>query len=187
MLIEAVPSISSKPQGFAGYHAIPIGFYWPGQGGIYAGSIRGSCSSYHLIVPLYGQAEFAPCQWEHDTPLAASPDDGRANTRAMLANGHALAKQVSALEIDGHRDFYIPAKRELALCEINLAHLFQATQYWSSTQCGRDYAWALSFDSGTLNDWPKKLEFHAKAVRRINYTCLAKHRIETKRNIAYEG
>ncbi|MDX3906482.1 MAG: hypothetical protein QHC78_12405 [Pigmentiphaga sp.] len=160
---------------------VPIGHYWPGEGGVYAGTLRADWGSYHLIVPLADCADLCPHALEVDEALATSVTDGLANTRELLAS-HAPAREIAALEIDGHQDFYIPSKRELAMCEINLSHLFMPSPYWSSTQCGRDYAWALSFDSGAMHDWPKTLEFRTKAVRRvvsgISTNCNNKHQLQ---------
>ena len=159
-----------------------IGTYWPEQGGTYAGTIRGQNGQpdYHLIVAS-GQQENVEALAALDKPLefggygkdiagARSFADGAANTRALLDSGHEhpAAKAVSALTINGHSDYYLPAAGELRLLHTNVPELFKKDGwYWSSTQYSPGYAWAQVFEDGLSYIDRKYDEFRAVAVRRL--------------------
>jgi hypothetical protein len=151
-----------------------IGEVCPGQGGVYAGLMRGENGKpdYHLIVPTDPAASVNEIAWggyDHDEDGAKSDFDGLANTRALCESSvdHPAAEWAAALVIEGHGDFYLPARRELSLCYANVPELFEKAWYWSSTQSSRSTAYAQTFDDGHQSPRDKGYEGRARAVRRI--------------------
>ena len=125
--------------------AIPaIGQPWPGQGGIYAGVVRGRDGGpdYHLIV---AEEDRNDIKWKPAMEWAAG------------------------LRIDGHNDFTLPWRAEQAILFGNVPELFQTTWYWSREQPAElgAFAWYQSFDVGHQYDCRKTGEFRARAVRRL--------------------
>ena len=122
-----------------------IGQVWPGQGGVYMGIMRGEDGGpdYHLVV----EKEF----------------DEYLDWKDAMA-------QAAKVEADGHKDFVLPTRYELALCFANRCELFEKDWYWSSSQHAGDgsYAWMQVFGNG-LQDWLLKSgRSRARVVRRIN-------------------
>ena len=158
-----------------------IGEAWPSQGGVYAGMMRGENGQpdYHLIVPtvdphaVVEQAEIEEIKWGStgkEETAATSERDGLANTRALIAsdNDHPAARWASNLELYGHRDWYLPARRELALCYATVPELFQKSgYYWSSSQFSANGAWARCFAYGYQLVDRKVHALRARAVRRF--------------------
>lgn len=133
----------------------PIGAYWPGQGGFYAGITRGDegQGDRHLIVAT---ADASPkrLQFGNYGTLIDGIDserDGAANTLALVAHGgHPAAEACAAYTADGHTDFYLPSRRELALCFANVGDTFDTSGwYWSSTQLSRNGAFGQDFEYGS--------------------------------------
>lgn len=121
-----------------------IGDIWLGEGGIYAGVMRGRDGGpdYHLIVgPEYDGA----LQWQPAMEWAAG------------------------LEVDGHKDFTLPYRNEQALLFANVPELFKREYYWSREQRAEvaDYAWGHNFDHGDQGFWLKDDTNRARAVRRV--------------------
>jgi hypothetical protein len=120
-----------------------IGAYWTGQGGIYAGIMRGreGAPDYHLIV---GGA-VGSMEWGKAMDAAAS------------------------MEIDGHKDFTLPFRAEQALQFANVPDLFEQEYYWSCEQHADDaaYAWLQNFGNGGQYYWGKDGKLRARAVRRL--------------------
>ncbi|MYM31512.1 DUF1566 domain-containing protein [Duganella sp. CY15W] len=88
-------------------------------GGYYTGIITVDGKRYALISAgaegdLHGAWSLA------DVEGATSRNDGHANTRAMAMAGSGLAAQAFALDIGGHRDWYIPSRDEQELQYRNL-------------------------------------------------------------------
>lgn len=151
-----------------------IGQPWPGQGGIYAGLMRGENGTpdYHLIVPTSPTAAVDVIPWgSHGKSEdgAISDADGLANTRALVdsKHSHPAAEWAACLEVDEHRDFYLPARRELRLCWVNVPELFPEGWHWSSTQYSPHFAWLQVFGGGDQSLVHEDIEFRARAVRRI--------------------
>jgi hypothetical protein len=121
-----------------------IGSVWPGQGGIYAGIVRGDDGEpdYHLIV---GGEDKASINWN---------------------NAVAWAKTV---ECDGHQDFGLPKRNEQAVLFGNTPELFQKEWYWSCEQYASDSygAWGQDFYGGYQGDCLKSYGCRARAVRRL--------------------
>jgi len=158
-----------------------IGEAWPSQGGVYAGMMRGENGQpdYHLIVPsvdphaVVEQAEIKEIKWGSagkEETAATSERDGLANTRALIAsdNDHPAARWASNLELYGHRDWYLPARRELALCYATVPELFEKSgYYWSSSQYSAYNAWRQDFAYGGQDFGHKGYALRARAVRRF--------------------
>ena len=148
-----------------------IGSIWPGQGGVYAGLIRGEDGqpNHHLVVAIADAGKLKGEWGNYGNAItgAESRNDGLANTKAMADAGSKLAKAALSLEIEGHADFYLPAQAELMLCFANAREHFDKEWHWSSTQYSAYYAWAQYFSTGNVNDHVKVNEFRARAVRRI--------------------
>lgn len=151
-----------------------IGQYWQGQGGFYAGLMRGQGGQpdYHLVVAAADAGEVKAIAWGgkgESEPVAESEWDGQANTTALLnsAKSHPAAEWVGALVIEEHRDFYLPSRRELRLCWVNVPEQFAKEWYWSSTQYSPITAWGQNFGVGSQGDVPKGNELRARAVRRV--------------------
>ena len=158
-----------------------IGETWSTQGGVYAGMMRGENGQpdYHLIVPtidphaVVEQAEIEEIKWGgagKEETVATSERDGLANTRALIAsdNDHSAARWASNLELYGHRDWYLPARRELALCCATVPELFEKSgYYWSSSQGSANDAWVQGFAGGGQDVGHKDYALRARAVRRF--------------------
>ena len=127
---------------------------------------------YALIVPHGAEAQAKDIAWGgygDDEPAAACMYDGLANTQAIIASGLECpaAQACVAADIDGHADWYLPSRRELALCYANVPDLFKETWYWSSTQDSGNYAWGQYFTFGHQGGGSKKFEGRVRLVRRI--------------------
>ena len=153
----------------------PIGSYWLGQGGIYAGMVRGENGTpdYHLIVPTDSSAQVEEITWGaygESESGATNLRDGQANTKALLdsKHDHPAAQWASGLSIEGHGDWYLPARHELRLCYLNVPEPFNTEGwYWSSTQCSPGTAWFQGFVVGLQHYNRKDDALRARAVRRV--------------------
>lgn len=148
-----------------------IGDYWPGQGGFYAGDMRGDDGTvYGLIVSDCDVAKDAgTAKWGPEGQHQLSEWDGLANTQALGAS-HAAAKLATTHSADQHSDFYLPARRELQLACATVPHLFGTDGwYWTSTPRSEDYAWAVDFEYGRTNGNVRDDEFRVRPVRRFIY------------------
>lgn len=145
-----------------------IGEYLTTEGGIYVGDILGDDKVlYGLIVGKemeIGMAEFGGA---HKGEL--SQWDGLSNTNALRGKSPA-ADMAANYEHGGHADFYLPARRELMVSLANVPHLFnQKDYYWSSTTRGNDYAWAVDFEYGYVDDSFRSLKFRVRPFRRFSH------------------
>lgn len=152
-----------------------IGEYWPGQGGVYAGLMRGADGqpNYHLVVAAGDDGFTEEITWGgdgQDESGAKSEWDGQANTLALARSGHEhhAAEWAVGLEIDGHADWYLPARREAALCYATVPELFDKAWHWTSTQSSPNGAWNQNFYVGGQNFTRKSNELRARAVRRTS-------------------
>lgn len=148
-----------------------IGRPWPGQGGIYAGIIAGrdGAPDYHLIAAPaeHDLVDVAWGAYGKKIKGAGSYHDGRANTAAMVAAGLELAQRITAIEVDGHADFYLPSQAEIHLMAANLKEQMEPTWFWTSTQFSANYAWLQDFHDGIQFNGSKDYEGRARAVRRL--------------------
>lgn len=149
-----------------------LGQYWPGEGGINAGLVRGHDGTldYYLIVAVGTDSEFKAKfgGYEHETEGTGSAWDGLANTRALLDDeeDHPAAKLAVGYTADGHSDFYLPARRELQIAEANAAEVFSKAYHWSSTQHSAYFAYVVDFGGGYLGSHGKGSERLVRPVRR---------------------
>jgi hypothetical protein len=168
-LKQASPSITVTPP--------LIGTAWPSQGGIYAGILRGEVGApdFHLIIASDPAGAIDAITWggrNKDEPGAKSNLDGLTNTASLCQSktDHPAAQWAAAISIDGHSDFYLPARHELRLAYLNTPELFATDDwYWSSTQHAShsDYAWHQHFGNGYQDNDGKSFEGRARAVRRL--------------------
>ncbi|WP_043309321.1 hypothetical protein [Pseudomonas sp. ML96] len=169
----ALAHVSNLQQAPANESGIPaLGEYWPGEGGHNAGLIRGVAGApdYYLIVPAGTAAEFK-AEWGgygRSVAGATSASDGLTNTNALLedADDHPAAKLAAGYTADGHEDFYLPARRELQLCEANVPELFTKGYHWSSSQSSALLAFGMDFEDGWQYDGGKGNERLVRPVRR---------------------
>jgi hypothetical protein len=154
-----------------------IGELWEGQGGLYAGVMRGEAGlpDYHLIVPTDHTASVKNIMWsesDHVHPSKLSDIDGLANTRALCTstNQHPAAQWTRTLTIEGHYDFYLPARYELLLVHINLSKILHLHhRHWSSTQDAGNpgCVWVQDFNYGDQYTNHQSSQYRVRAVRRI--------------------
>ena len=122
----------------------PIGEYWRGQGGIYAGLVRGENGQpdYHLVLAMTKPQK-------HFTWEAAK----------------AYAQRVI---VEGHLHFTLPSRTESALLFANLRDKFDTNYwYWTGTEHSTGRAFGQSFYSGTQYDYTVTTEAPARFVRRV--------------------
>lgn len=147
-----------------------LGKYWQGHGGVYAGLVRNGDQQFHLIMAA-GEQAVAKLPWGNLGEEIAgefSFIDGHHNTQLILATEpeNTAAKFVTALDIDGHNDFYWPAQKEMNLLRINLQELCGNGWHWSSTQYSAHGAWGQYFVDGYQDISNKGIELAVRAVRR---------------------
>ena len=123
----------------------PIGEAWPGEGGVFAGLLKGEDGDYAVIVPLDPAADIAAAPWKD----------------AIAAAGKFRTAQ--------HDDYSAATRGELALCFHNVPELFKKDWYWSSTPSAgyASYAWYQDFYYGGQGYGPKDYKLRARAVRRL--------------------
>lgn len=165
----ATLAIAAAPAIAAG--GIPaIGEYWPGEGGVNGGLFPGGDKPYYLIIPTGIDAEAAHEWGGYGDELngANSPWDGQANTADLVGvdTSHPAAQFCAAFERDGHKDFYLMARREASFLEITVPDVFAKAYHWTSSQRSADYAYDLDFEDGWLGYGGKSGERLARPVRR---------------------
>lgn len=153
-----------------------IGEYWPGEGGINGGLFPGGDKPYYLIVPTGSDAE-ATHEWGgygEELGGASSAWDGQANTAYLASSNrehdHPAAQFCAAFERDGHKDFYLMARREASFLEITVPEVFTQSYHWTSTQRSAFYAYFMVFEAGWLSFGGKGNVRLARPVRRIYVT-----------------
>ncbi|WP_053183609.1 DUF1566 domain-containing protein [Pseudomonas thivervalensis] len=170
----ATLSMSAQPATFA-ISAPAIGEYWPDQGGVNAGLMRGENGTpdYWLIVPTHESVKgkkLAFGGYEVDEPEAASRRDGLANTLHLVegsGQNHPAAQWCDGLTVENHKDLYLPAIDELALCMANVPELFEKEWHWSSSQRSAYHAFTMHFDAGGQGLYGKNYELRVRPVRRL--------------------
>ena len=123
----------------------PIGEAWPGEGGVFAGLLKGEDGDYALIVPLDPASDVDAASWKE----------------AIVAAGKFKTAQ--------HHDYSSATRGELALCFHNVPGIFKKNWYWSSTPYAgyASYAWCQHFSNGYQYYYRKDYELRARAVRRV--------------------
>ncbi|NWD49060.1 DUF1566 domain-containing protein [Pseudomonas gingeri] len=165
LAIAAAPTISAS--------GVPaVGEYWPGEGGVNGGLFPGNGEPYYLIVPTGADAE-ATHEWGgygDELNGAKSPWDGQANTAYLVSSSrehdHSAAQFCAAFERDGHKDFYLMARREASFLEITVPEVFTQAYHWTSSQRSANHAYYMDFEDGWLYYDVKNLERLARPVRR---------------------
>ncbi len=93
-------------------------------GGFFAGTFSLDGIEHGIIVSPAIKGQFEDVQYLKDEDNAVkgalSYYDGLANTNAMAEAGSEISKQVRALVIDDHNDWYIPSQDELEIIYRNL-------------------------------------------------------------------
>lgn len=150
-----------------------INTHWPEQGGHLIGLCPGQNGQpdYWLIASTNPRARFTSVQWHRqciDIADANSEWDGAANTRAMAEAASELAGAILDLDIEGHRDFYLPARHELRLVKLVAPELIVGDWHWSSTQFSAGHAWSQDFVNGGQYYGDKASKLSAFAVRRAS-------------------
>jgi len=163
LAIAAGPAIAAS--------GIPaIGEYWPGEGGVNGGLFPGGDKPYYLIVPTGSDAEAAHEWGGYGDELngANSPWDGQANTADLVSvdTSHPAAQFCAAFEREGHKDFYLMARREATFLEITVPDLFAKAYHWTSTQRSAHNAYSVDFEDGWLTLYDEGYERLARPVRR---------------------
>jgi hypothetical protein len=118
-------------------------------------------------------AEWGP--YTHVAGTEIGVGSGKRNTELIVAalkeNGKA-AQLCANLEVNGHKDWFLPSMGELDLIFTNLKLMdlggFKDDWYWSSSasEYGTIAAWAQRFSDGSRNDYNHKgSAFLVRAVR----------------------
>lgn len=150
-----------------------IGQPWPEQGGVNAGLMRGvnGKPDYFLIIATDDSGKNSDVTWGGygtETEGANCEFDGLENTTTLLKseNEHPAASWAAGVVIDGHNDFYLPARREQSLMYANCPELFEEAWHWSSTQYSAHSAGLQRFGDGRQDFDLKDDSLAARSVRR---------------------
>ncbi|MDE1008189.1 MAG: hypothetical protein OSB38_21200 [Paraburkholderia fungorum] len=152
-----------------------IGAAWPGEGGVNGGLGRKEDGTPEwLIVPPIDVGYFKEVTYGgygKDVPGATNWYDGRANTAALLAAGDAYeaARKCADMSHEGHSDYFLPAKLQLAQVYASLYGVVPKEWVLSSTQYSANHAWNQHFDYGLTHGWGKDVKAGALAVRSISF------------------
>ena len=143
------------------------------QGGHFAGIVRGNGADappYALLVsPASSELQdIAWGQYGKEVPGCGDRRDGKANTAAMLKAECAAAIAVHNLDIEGHKDWYLPALGEMNIAAANVPELFAGDGiYWTSTQDSRYCAFGQDFADGYSHWHDEANECRVRAFRQI--------------------
>jgi hypothetical protein len=152
-----------------------IGEYWPGQGGIYAGIMPDYVGTQPRFL-IFSADEAVDLPWGGfgSTEAGASnTDHGLYNTRHLTGctqplHAHDAANFAAEYEKDGHRDFYLPSKRELDVAYVTIADTFDGNDwYWSSTEASGTMAYGRNFGDVDLPSLFKHTKGRVRLVRSI--------------------
>lgn len=108
---------------------------------------------------------------------AQSPNDGQANTTAIVAQGDVSGAAYLCVNYTsgGFTDWYLPATWELNQCYnaaivVNIilgsTNGFQVTAYWNSTEV-TNAEWYQDFIDGSMYWTGKTANFRVRAIRRF--------------------
>lgn len=150
-----------------------IGQYWIGQGGLYAGIMPDyEGNQPRILIVAENEAVNVPWGGVGGTEHGAQAEgDGAANTRGLVecpkrSHDHQAARFASDYEKDGHKDFYLPSKRELDVAYVTIRDAFHANDwYWSSTEKSATTVWGRSFGEFELDRLFKHIPARARPVR----------------------
>lgn len=121
-----------------------LGAEWPGQGGQFAGLVRGTDGAPDYLLILGPEYE-GELPWQQAMEWA------------------------TGIEVEGHNDYTLPTRSEQAIAFGNRRDQFQRGWYWSCEQHAEyaDYAWMQGFNYGGQDSNRKDIEWRARAVRRL--------------------
>lgn len=125
-----------------------IGQPWPEQGGIYIGSRLIDGQTHHVIIP--GGTEY---------DIRASYDNA---AERIAAKG----------ELNGFSDWRHGSREDVMLALINVPDLFhcrgmESIQITSTPYGQHHHAWAVDFQFGCVDTWPRYDEFRVRPFRSI--------------------
>ncbi|MGN6650935.1 hypothetical protein [Trinickia sp.] len=154
-----------------------VGQYWEGQGGFYAGIIPDYVGTQPRFL-IFAADEAIDVEWGglgSDDGGALDTDNGSPNTQSLTEcrhgkDPHEAAQYASSYEKDGHRDFYLPSRRELDVAFQTIPDKFDPSDwYWSSTQQSRLGAYGRDFgdQSVPVPSLPKHIKGRARPARSI--------------------
>lgn len=120
-----------------------IGDVWPGQGGIYAGMVRGDDGKPDYPIILVNGETRGP--WDE------------------------TMKWAQGLQPEGRKDCRLPTRREHAVLYANLADQFKGEWHWSceAHASGPSCAWVQHFGNGGQGNGRKGYGCRARAVRQV--------------------
>ena len=153
-----------------------FGSFIVGQCGFLAAILRGPTvdgvkqPSFALLVSdkAVGEGMAAWGKYGEEVPNAGSRTDGLANTAAMAETQCPAALLVRALDLDGHKDWYLPSLGELNSAAANVPEQFDTDGwYWTSTQDSRHFAFVQDFEFGFSGWGDRGYEHRVRAFRRI--------------------
>jgi hypothetical protein len=165
--------METTTQRFAPADAPAIGQYWEGQGGIYAGIMPDYVGTQPRFL-IFAADEAVDLTWGgggSSESGALDTDYGTANTKHLAEcrryrHDHEAAKFAKEYEKDGHRDFYLPSKRELDVAYQTIRDQFDPMDwYWSSTEQSKLGAYARNFGEVDLRTFFKDLKARVRPVR----------------------
>ncbi len=159
-----------------------FGTFIAGQGGHLAAIMRGHTIDgieqppYALLVSSQQAGEIDACTWgEYAKEIEGSTSrtNGQANTATMLAAECPAAMKVAAIEIDGHKDWFLPSLGQLNAAAANVPELFDKDGwYWTSTQYSRLSAFVQAFEYGDSYWDGKGNPLRVRAFRAISLDLL---------------
>lgn len=75
----------------------------------------------------------------------------------------------SKVSVDGHHDYALGYRLDLALCQVTVPELLEGCTCWSCEQHALygDCAWGQNFDDGGQSNWYKGLKLRVRVFRRL--------------------
>ncbi|MEJ2803821.1 hypothetical protein WAE61_18200 [Comamonadaceae bacterium PP-2] len=128
-----------------------IGHHQLSQGGILGAIMPFGRSNVGIIVDAVSALnpqQFQCCESGYDITCVDNAQDGRPNTRNLLALGISApaAKHCAELQTAGFSDWYLPSLAEMLMLRLNVPHLMlDSDLYWTSTLTDDGRAYAVHF------------------------------------------
>ncbi|MDU9391888.1 DUF1566 domain-containing protein [Pseudomonas sp. zfem002] len=170
LALQVLTGLSAQPVSVGLSSAPPLGEPWPGEGGVNGGLFQGGPRPYYLIIATGADAEarleFGSYGEEFDG--AMSPHDGMTNTADLVETDstYPAAQFCAKFERDGHKDYYLIARREASFLEGTVPQTFSKGAHWTSSQYSAYGAYYMAFEDGWLSLNVKSLERLVRPVRR---------------------
>lgn len=155
----------------------------PFGGGYYIGDIidpddgMGGLTYALILAPKSSGQSNPNLKWKTSTTATAgtsSLTNGLANSNAMNNSSHPAAQFCRSLNIGGFRDWYLPAKSEVAVSRVNRmaisgddAIIVDSEYCWSSTENSAASAWSQLFSGGSQMSTNKGNLGRVRAMRRV--------------------